>query len=365
MIVHVLGNMTAGGNERLCLELLRRGPVSRGRALITIDPVPSGPLKRLFESIPDLQIFNEPYHRTARLKFVLNLAHRLRELRPRAIITYPFGLHLLIALAAKTVPNCRFVAHVGNPPPPFGPRRVVFEQIVYASRLLGTPLWSCSRTVHQQFVDLRLGMPRDSRAMPNGVNIQALREAATRGQLARVQAGPVITMTARLDAIKDHDTLLRAFALVRKRIPAAQLWLAGEGQRQAALERLAAELDLGSSIAFLGVRRSIGELLGQVDLFVFSTTEAEGFGIALAEAMAVGLPIVASDVAACREVLNGHEGGILVPPRDAGAMATAMLSLLLDPARARQLSQKAQQRAYAEYDIATCAQHYYDYLLNE
>ncbi|HEX2659161.1 MAG TPA: glycosyltransferase, partial [Polyangia bacterium] len=248
MIVHVLGNMTAGGNERLCLELVRRGPPDVGRALITIDPVPAGPLKRLFETIPDLQIACEPYHRNARLRFVLGLAKRLRQLRPTGIITYPFGLHLLIALAARAVPDARFIAHVGNPPPPFGPRRAVFSQIVYASRLMRTPLWSCSETVHDQFVRLGLGMPRDSRPMPNGVNIEALREGALQGRSARPAGGPIITMTARLDAIKDHDTLLRAFALVRRQLPAARLWLAGDGNRREALERLGNDLGLGQSL---------------------------------------------------------------------------------------------------------------------
>jgi len=364
MIVHVLGNMTAGGNERLCLELVRRGPPNLGRALIIIDPVPAGPLKRLFESIPDLQIACEPYHRNARLRFVLGLAKRFRQLRPRGIISYPFGLHLLIAMAARAVPDCRFISHVGNPPPPYGPRRAVFEQIVYASRLMRTPLWSCSRTVHDQFMQLGLGMPRDSRPMPNGVNIEALREAAERGRATKPAGGPIITMTARLDAIKDHDTLLRAFALVRRQLPTARLWLAGEGNRQPSLERLGNELGLGPSISFLGVRRSVGELLGQVDLFVFSTTPAEGFGIALAEAMAVGLPVVASNVPACREVLNAGECGILVPPRDVSAMADAMLALLRDPALARAYSAKAEARARSEYDIRSCAQHYYDYLLD-
>jgi glycosyltransferase involved in cell wall biosynthesis len=199
--------------------------------------------------------------------------------------------------------------------------------------------------------------------MPNGVNIPALREAAELGRATRHHGGPVITMTARLDAIKDHDTLLRAFALVRRQLPNARLWLAGEGTRQEALERLAAELGLGPSISFLGVRRSVGELLGQVDLFVFSTTAAEGFGIALAEAMAVGLPVVASDVPACREVLNGGECGILTPPRDVSAMAAAILTMLRDPAVARSYGAKAEARASTEYDIRTCAQHYYDYLL--
>jgi len=358
VIVHVLGRMTAGGNERLCLELIRRAPPGVHQALITIDPESEGPLQPLFEAVPGLEFFHEPYARTTRARFVLRLARRLRALQPRGIVCYPFGLHLLVALAAKVVPGCRFISHVGNPPAPEGPRRLLFQRIVRASRWLGTPLWSCSGTVHDQFRALGLGLPVDSRAMPNGVNICELRLAAARGSAKRTEPGPVVAMMARLDAIKDHDTVLDAFAIVLQERPQARLWLVGDGERRAHLEQRAATLGLFPAVTFMGVRKSIGELLGQVDVFVFSTTAAEGFGIALAEAMAVGLPIAASDVPACREVLASGVCGTLVPPRDAAALARAINVLIDDPDHGQQRA-AAVARARAHYDISDCASKYY------
>src|SRR5204863_7697125 len=100
------------------------------------------------------------------------------------------------------------------------------------------------------------------------------------------------------------------------------------------------------------------------DVFVFSTTNAEGFGIALAEAMAVGLPVVASDVPACREVLDGGRGGRLVPPKDGPALAGAILGLLADGAGARALGEAAAELARARFDVTDCARKYFDYLLS-
>ena len=236
MIVHVLGRMTAGGNERLCLELIRRAPASVRQVLITIDSTPDGPLRPLFEAVPGLVFFHEPYDREARARFVLRLARRLRSLGPTGLVCYPFGLHLLVGLAAKVVPGCGFISHVGNPPPAAGPRRLLFRRIVSLSRWLNTPLWSCSGTVHEQFCALGLPMPADSRPLPNGVNIAELRQSASRGRVKRPEAGPVVAMMARLDASKDHDTVLDAFAIVLRRRPGARLWLVGDGECRASLE---------------------------------------------------------------------------------------------------------------------------------
>jgi glycosyltransferase involved in cell wall biosynthesis len=363
VIVHVLGGMAAGGVERLCLQLLRHRPVGVRQVLINIGP-PGGSLEELFRGLPDLSMEHEPYSRTRRFAFVANLARRLRRWRPAGVISYPFGLHVLVGLAAKVVPSCRLIVHVGNPPPPGGPRRLLFRRLVTASRWLRTPLWSCSQAVHQELVALGSPMPKDSAVVPNGVDTASLQAAAAAARSNRRQPGLTVGMVGRLDRIKDQKTLLTAFKEVRRHRPDARLWLIGDGDLRAALEQHAREIGVDESAVFWGARKDVGDLLGRIDMFAFSTTRNEGFGIALAEAMAVGLPIVASDVAACREVLAGGLCGLLVPPEDPAAFATAILDMLADPDRQRRLADAAKARAEREYGIASCARRYYDYLLS-
>src|SRR5581483_4170091 len=89
-----------------------------------------------------------------------------------------------------------------------------------------------------------------------------------------------------------------------------------------------AELNLTAVVTFLGSRRDVPSLLGQSDVFVFSTTREEGLGTVLIEALAAGLPVVASDVPACAEALEGGRWGRLVPPGDSAALAAALIAHL-------------------------------------
>jgi glycosyltransferase involved in cell wall biosynthesis len=171
-------------------------------------------------------------------------------------------------------------------------------------------------------------------------------------------------MVARIDEIKDHETLLRAFAIAYDsgRGPDAQLWVVGDGVRRPALEALAAVLGISARVRFLGTRSDISEVLGQTDIFAFSTTPNEGFGIALIEAMSAELPIVATDVPACREVLGDGEAGILVAPQDAQALANALRELLSSDSKRAAWGIRALSRVQREYGIADCARQWYQLL---
>jgi len=127
-------------------------------------------------------------------------------------------------------------------------------------------------------------------------------------------------------SIKDHATLLDASARLAARHAGTpfRLHLIGDGPLRAELEARADAAGLADRVRFLGNRDDVAEQLGQLDGFVLSTTAAEGFGIVLIEALAAGVPVVASDVPACREVLRDGRLGTLVPPGDAGALARAL-----------------------------------------
>ena len=162
-------------------------------------------------------------------------------------------------------------------------------------------------------------------------------------------------MTARLEVHKDQPTLIRAAALLKKQGRPVEVWLIGEGSRRRELEQLIKQHEAADYVHLLGSRRDVPALLSQCDLFVFQALRDEGFGIALAEAMAARLPIVATDVGACQEVLEQGRCGLLVAEQDPAAMAAGILQALDQPQLTATRTQAAYQRAMAEFSVPESA----------
>lgn len=141
-------------------------------------------------------------------------------------------------------------------------------------------------------------------------------------------SAPVIVATGRLCAQKDHLNLLAAFAQVREKIPDAVLLIAGEGDLLERLRDAAVSLGVESHVKLLGRRDDIGDLLAASDVYALSSAW-EGLPLALVEAMAAGLPPVATRVGEVPRVI-GEKGGLLVPPGSPVALAEALRLLCAD-----------------------------------
>ena len=139
-----------------------------------------------------------------------------------------------------------------------------------------------------------------------------IRKISEISKSARKSKSKNIVMVARLDIIKDQATLIKAFSKLN--FPNWKLKIVGQGSNLNYLRDLAKSHSLNPDEIFIGPSMNIPKLLGESEIFAFSTTESEGFGIVLIEAMAANLPIIASDVSACREVLLDGKAGLLVSP---------------------------------------------------
>ena len=162
-------------------------------------------------------------------------------------------------------------------------------------------------------------------------------DAFTEFRPARIETDrPVVLCIANLKAYKGHRYLLEAVARLRSRGRPCTLVLAGAGEQRCALEQQSARL--GIDVRFLGAHAEVGPLLARADIFVLASLH-EGMSNAVMEAMAAGRPIVATDVGGTPELLDGR--GVLVPPRDPGALAAAIERLLIDPAYASLVGTRA------------------------
>lgn len=176
---------------------------------------------------------------------------------------------------------------------------------------------------------------------PNGVDVDhfALAHASNKQSAFSVsEKVPVILCVGRLELQKGHDTLLRALSLV----PGVMLALAGDGPLSSQLHALADQLDITSRVRFLGRRMDVPQLLKTADLYV-QPSRWEGFGIAALEAMASGMPIVASDVPGLADVVG--DAGLLFPVGDAAQLAQKIATVISDSALRSRLGHAAQERA--------------------
>lgn len=197
--------------------------------------------------------------------------------------------------------------------------------------------------------------PDRLRVIPNGIDLARFHppeDAATAKTEARRRLGlpldrPVVGAVGRLDPQKGCDTLLQAFAELTDVSPAPLLVLIGEGPQRRELEGLAGTLGVADRVHLVGRRDDVPELLPALDVFAMPS-RWEGFGLALAEALAAGLPVVASAVDSLPEVLAG--AGRLVPHDDPRSLASALHALLTDPAERAHLSALGPPRA-AHYDV--------------
>ena len=167
---------------------------------------------------------------------------------------------------------------------------------------------------------------------------------------SRSAAGPVTLLSVgRLRAPKDFRTLLHAMAALDR--GTARLRIAGDGPDRAELEHEIARLGLGSVVELLGTRDDVDELLAGADVFVLSSA-SEGLPMSVLEAMAAGLPVVASAVGGVPELVRDGETGALVPPGDSAALASALRTIVADPALRERLGEAGRRRAEQEFSLA-------------
>ncbi len=195
--------------------------------------------------------------------------------------------------------------------------------------------------------------------IPNGVSITSAGRTPgeIRKELKTSPEATVLATVARLHPSKGQQYLLRAFRRVRERHPGAVLWLVGDGECRAALEREAGELGIAASVRFAGTRRDVRDILEAVDLFALPSLW-EGMPNALMEAMAAGRPVIASDIDAIRELVIHGKTGWMVSPGDADGLARGMMDILADPGRAADIGQAGLRHVREHFSLESMADAY-------
>jgi glycosyltransferase involved in cell wall biosynthesis len=197
--------------------------------------------------------------------------------------------------------------------------------------------------------------PRGSEVIPNGIDTATFvpgRDGRVRAELGVPPASPLLGAVGNIRAPKDYTTLLEAFAVVHQVVPESRLVIVGQGSGPLLeeLERRRAALGLDGACTFAGFRSDVADVLRALDVFVLSSSD-EGFSLATVQAMATGLPVVATKCGGPEQIVGASGAAVLVPPRDPRSLAGAVLRVLEDSSLARHLGEAGRARAVEAFSL--------------
>jgi glycosyltransferase involved in cell wall biosynthesis len=197
----------------------------------------------------------------------------------------------------------------------------------------------------------------------NGVDMASFAKArpgraAVRSELGVHGDDVLILQVARLDPLKDHATAIRTLARVVQQGVRASLVLVGEGPEEPKIHEIVSQQKLERHVRFLGLRTDIARLLSAADLVLLSSV-SEGIPLTLIEAMAIGLPVVATRVGGVQEVVEEGKTGLLAPRGDDAALAQSVLQLAQDSALREHMGEIGRQRARALFSDDQMHDRYY------
>jgi glycosyltransferase involved in cell wall biosynthesis len=349
-VLHLIGQLVRGGAERQLISiaeaLMARGwpqmivSFSAGDAWDSLAQAKGIPLRRVRPHANKL----------------LRLAQLYRLVwRERPAIVHSWSRHINVYAAGLRLPYPRLkliLSFRGNP-------LVNSRTGVGYKSVLGSPLYhwadlvlSNSQAALDQAVASGLVMRRCQRVD----NLIIAEGRATPGEAVAV---PHIVAVGALNPLKSYDVLLHALSQVAWTGGAFTLSLAGDGPERARLENLADSLGIGALVHFMGEIDDVPDLLAQAHLMVHPSL-SEGLSNAILEAMAEGLPVIATNADGNREIVQHEANGLLVPVNQPDALADAIRRLLGDPALRLRLGQNGLANIKARFGAERVVAHYED-----
>ena len=217
-------------------------------------------------------------------------------------------------------------------------------------------LITCGENMRRKLVN-DCNFPADEMvSIPTGIDFTKFtsrsKETGLRQDLGLAENAFVVLIVGVIRSVKRHEVALRAMALLLTKCPDAQLVVAGDGPMRMNMEKLAAELRITHHIHFLGHRSDIPDLMAMADVLLL-TSRSEGVPQAVTQALGMRLPVVATDVGGVGELIENEHSGLLIPPEDPAAAATALARLEQDKELALRLGEAGWEHVNHHYSLNT------------
>lgn len=333
-IVHIVENLNVGGAEKVMLDLVARQR-DAGHECRVICLFQEG------EMAPRLTALGIPVIACDKgdgfdLATLRCIRRELVSFRPAVVHSHNVMAHYYAVFAGLGLPGARINTRHG-----MGDFLGTGKQtLLYGLSLPFTHRVCCvCDAARDRFLEKRALPEKRTLTVYNGIPVGDFArrpQGRLRTALGLPPGSRLLGTVGRLNPAKDHATLIRAFERIADSFAGLHLVVIGEGEQRASLERMIQGSDFAARIHLVGVRHDVAELLPDLELFALSSV-TEGFSIALLEAGAAGLPVVATNVGGNREIL-GAGRGLLVSPGQPDVLARALKEVLDAPERAARMA---------------------------
>jgi glycosyltransferase involved in cell wall biosynthesis len=356
-VLEVLATSTPGGGPKHVWDLVRHLPKDE------FEPIIAAPRDGLlFDRFRDsgIRVVELPRRRLGWRHFFLT-ARLISNLRVDIVHTHGKGPGLYGRLAARwsgvpavhTFHGLHYSAYS-----PVGQRTyVTLERALSRS---SCTIINVSASQHAEALRLRLFRPEQGVVIVNGVDLDEMERRIAQSTTCRETLGLtsddiIVGSISRFDPIKQIEVLVEAVRLLKPRLPHLTLVLVGGGKDEDRIRRLVFENKLEQSVIFTGSLPNAAHMYRVFDLYI-AASRKEGLPLSLVEAMAAGLPVVATNVPGHRDVVVHGETGLLIPPGDTPALANAVASLVSNPARCKAMGEAGRWRARKEFSVHSMAE---------
>ena len=364
-VLHLIETVGIGGAERVVLDLVRKMDRRRWRSVVVV-PCGGWLLDRLAEEGIEAVVMRE--RGSFDVGFLARIAWLSRRLRADLIHSHLFGS----AVRAGLVARIRGIPAVGtiHGQVDLGAReRFRALKLSIVRRGLRGVVF-VSEPLRQACLDSMRLDPRLTSVIPNGVDAEQFtpgENAALRASWRLPVGAFVVGSVGRLQPVKGLETFLEAAAILKAASPDYRFVIVGDGgdRHTRDLTELRDSLGLADEVVFAGFRGDVDQVMKAFDVYAL-TSRSEGFSLTTIEAMASGLPVVATRCGGPEQILNDEVTGLLVENQSAVAVARAIERLRVDPSERARLAERARQVVLARFTVRAQVRAYenlYEHLL--
>lgn len=345
-LLHLITGLEPAGAENLLVDIVRRLDKKRFRVVVgyiygqgTLAAEIRGTGVKVIDLSRNEKI--DPF-------LMIRLFLLIRKERIRIVHTHLVHASIVGRIAAKLAGVGRIITtrHYAY----YHKQKGLVNWIERKTAVFNNEFIAISNAVKEHMIKTEKYGPERIAVLYNAVDLDLL--DSSDGEITERDSGFLIGSVGRLHPSKGYDTLLKSMPQVIKRFPQAKLMIIGDGTQRDHLQRICADLGISEHVVFLGTKThaQVIDFLKKLDLFVLASNW-EGFGLVLVEAMALGKPVVATNVGGIREIVQDGQTGYLVPPGQPDALASRMIRLLEDQPLSREMAKMARKRVEANFSM--------------